>query len=329
MVTRKSFISIILTVFLLSCLFTMTVPILSQKPGEPNPWADINDDTTVDIYDAILLANAYGATIELNKTALLLEANATYASLMSRMDNLNASFIDLMASVQGMNATNLMPLINSLNAQILQLQSNITALNATVTELQTSNASLWTSLAQLKSEVDNINVTLSIRISTLEGQVATMSTTIAAMNATITQLSSSNAILNASVLECMSLIAEMNATFVSRMNVLETELTSLNATVASKLGAPDFDSGWVWINKGQSIILNHNLGTTDVMVYMMGYDNDSTHYTHQIGFGGDNYFGGAGGAYWYELTSTTIKTTRAADDNDWHMIRALIWKVYR
>jgi hypothetical protein len=109
-----------------------------------------------------------------------------------------------------------------------------------------------------------------------------------------------------------------------RITDLETELAVLNAT---KLGQPDYDSTWYNISKGESIILTHNLGTTDVIIYMIGNDTDSAHYIHQIGFGGDNYFSGAGGAYWYELTPTTIKTTRAANDNDWDQMRVLIWKI--
>jgi hypothetical protein len=109
-----------------------------------------------------------------------------------------------------------------------------------------------------------------------------------------------------------------------RIADLETELAVLNAT---KLGQLDYDSTWYNISKGESIILTHNLGTTDVIIYMIGNDTDGAHYIHQIGFGGDNYFSGAGGAYWYELTATTIKTTRAANDNDWDQMRVLIWKI--
>ena len=339
MKTRKNFVGIAISTLLLSCLVSMIVTTRSVGTDSINwnIWADINFDGMVDIYDAIHLANAYGSSGDsINKTALLLECNATYASLMSRMDYLNASFIDLLAAVEGMNATNLMPLINELNSSLLGLQSDVTALGTTVTQLQASDASQLTALAQLGQKVDNINATLSGRIATLEAQVATMNTMIVTMNAAITQLQNSNAILSASVAECRSLIDALNITLSTRMNVLDFQLWYLNATVAwlngtvaSKLGAPEYDSGWYTINQGQSIVLNHNLGTTNVIVYMIGNDTDSTRYVQQIGFGGDSYFGGAGGAYWYELTSTTIKTTRAANDNDWHQMRVFIWKIYK
>jgi hypothetical protein len=209
---KKDLVIVALITFFLTTTLFMIRPTKSDfGPGEYNPWADIDDNGIVDIYDAIRLANAFGLTGDPgNKTELLYNASKTFSEAY-----------------------------------------------------------------------------LTTRINTLEATVAQQQSTIAD---------------------------------------LETELAVLNAT---KLGQPDYDSGWFQLNKSQSIILVHNLNTTDVMCYMMGNDTDGNFYTHQIAYGGDNYVGGAMGVYWAELTSATVKVTRANGDNYWDNVRFLIWKVYK
>jgi uncharacterized coiled-coil protein SlyX len=137
--------------------------------------------------------------------------------------------------------------------------------------------------------------------------------------------------LNASLLDLEAYfetrINTLNATLVeqqSRIADLETQLIILNAT---KLGKPDYDSDWVSINKGQSLIFDHNLGTTDVLIYMIGYDIDATRYINQIKYGGDSDWPYGYGASWSELTSTTVKVTRGGDDPDWDYVRVMAWKI--
>jgi hypothetical protein len=40
----------------------MIIPIRSSTTGKYDPWTDLNDDGTVDIYDAISLANTFGTS---------------------------------------------------------------------------------------------------------------------------------------------------------------------------------------------------------------------------------------------------------------------------
>jgi hypothetical protein len=53
----------------------------------------------------------------------------------------------------------------------------------------------------------------------------------------------------------------------------------------SSVGLPEYNSGWVSINKGQTIRLTHNLGTTNVSIEMWG--KDSGGYIHQRNYGGN------------------------------------------
>ena len=120
--------------------------------------------------------------------------------------------------------------------------------------------------------------------------------------------------LNASLVELQSRIAE-----------LETELAILNAT---KLGKPDYDSAWFSITQGKSVILTHNLTTTNVLVYMVGkYSDYASPYIHQHDYGGELSMGNYYGAYWSDLTETTIRVTRQGQDINWNYIRVVIWKI--
>lgn len=315
MITKKNLVVIILTTFLLSSFLSMIAFTKSTETNEFDIWADINCDGTVNILDAILLAKAYGTSAPagdaINKTELLLQCNATYTSLMSRMDTLNASFIDLLGAVNGMNATNLMSMINDLNASFLQLQSNMTALNTTVTQLQASNTTLWTSVVQLQAQVNSINNTLSTRMSSLESQVATMNTTIAAMNATITA---------------------MNSTMAAQ----QTKIDNLNATITLLLNALDYtptivwDSGWMGptIVGDTTFYYGKTLNITNAMVYMEGRET-LTGDSHIFDYGG--YFDGLyyHGAYWWKLESTSITFHRHGNDSHWNYVRIIIMSFVR
>jgi hypothetical protein len=60
MVKRKDLLIVALATFCLTASLFMVGTIRSAGIGEWNPWADLNNDGVVDIFDAILLANAYG-----------------------------------------------------------------------------------------------------------------------------------------------------------------------------------------------------------------------------------------------------------------------------
>jgi len=81
------------------------------------------------------------------------------------------------------------------------------------------------------------------------------------------------------------------------------------------IGPPDYDSGWVSIPIApQTLTLTHNLGTTEVFVYLIG--NDSHPY-------GIHQWSGAG---WCNLTDTTIDVRRWAEDR-YLQGRVMIWKI--
>lgn len=99
--------------------------------------------------------------------------------------------------------------------------------------------------------------------------------------------------------------------------------------------APDFDSGWVTINDtgtGADILyVEHNLGTQDIFVYMVG--KDQWGFTHQGRFGG--YVDDVGrdtGAYWLAINENTTMVWRDEDDQvwgspRWAQVRLLIWRL--
>jgi len=56
---RKDVIIAVLITFCLTSVLFLTIPSRSIPNDNYNAWADVNCDGTVDIFDAILLANAY------------------------------------------------------------------------------------------------------------------------------------------------------------------------------------------------------------------------------------------------------------------------------
>lgn len=228
MVIKKDLVIAVLATFCLTFALFTVLPTRSSTTNEPkyDPWADLNDDGIIDIYDVTWLCTMYDTTgTPINKTALLYEVNATFTELLSRISNLNASLLDMEA----------------------YLNTKITDLNTSLVEFQ------------------------------------------------------------------------------SRIAELETELAILNAT---KLGKPDYDSGWFNITQGKSVILTHNLTTTNVLVYMIGkYSDYASPYIHQHDYGGELSGSSYYGAYWSDLTKTTIRVTRQGQDANWNYIRVVIWKI--
>jgi len=63
MVTRKNVVLVILATFCLTLTLFMTMPIQSsQEAGEYNPWTDLNGDGTIDIFDIVQVALAFGTS---------------------------------------------------------------------------------------------------------------------------------------------------------------------------------------------------------------------------------------------------------------------------
>jgi uncharacterized coiled-coil protein SlyX len=155
----------------------------------------------------------------------------------------------------------------------------------------------------------NVNATFTELLSRIDS----LNSTITLLNATVTTM-------NASLIQLQSTVDSLNTTLNQRINDLETEIAILNTT---KLGKPDYDSTWCSVSQGGFKILTHNLDTTEVLVYMIGYKD----YINQIQYGGDDTSYYQWGAYWSELTTTTIRITRQSADVNWPWIRVLIWKI--
>jgi len=104
----------------------------SQTTFQYDPWADINDDGIIDIFDLVNLANKYGTTGDpVNKTALLYNVNATLTELLSRIDRLNAPVTWIQSKVDQLDI-----LVTELQLRVLQLSASVATLNLEINELR-------------------------------------------------------------------------------------------------------------------------------------------------------------------------------------------------
>ncbi len=102
----------------------------------------------------------------------------------------------------------------------------------------------------------------------------------------------------------------------------------INPLTISLAGGPDFDSGWMAIQQGQTVTLNHNLGGSSTDNYWVTLD-----YWNAGSGINQTYYGGADisdtnghvGAYWKNLTTTSISVTRRANDTYAVKVRVRIW----
>ena len=118
--------------------------------------------------------------------------------------------------------------------------------------------------------------------------------------------------------------------------------TAPAAALARYPGRAAYDSGWLAINAGQTLQLNHNLGgSVDNYVVDLRFFGASTtlesHGFNQIMYGGDQLIAPvpAGyavddqvGAYWHSLNTSSIKVYRMAQDKTYATkIRVRIWVI--
>jgi hypothetical protein len=95
----------------------------------------------------------------------------------------------------------------------------------------------------------------------------------------------------------------------------------------------DYDSGWIEISEGQTIILNHNLGGDpgEYLVILSG--KSQIGWIHQVNYGSDMDNGEEVGCMWYCLDSMDISVFRCPGDytgvplsERWHYVRVRILK---
>lgn len=104
-----------------------------------------------------------------------------------------------------------------------------------------------------------------------------------------------------------------------------------------KVTPPDYDSGWRAVGADSTLTLSHNLGG-DAFTYMvdMQYQGSSADGINQRYYGGKDFgaspvYGHSAddrvGAYWRNLTSTSITVYRRTEDSYAAQVRIRIWKM--
>lgn len=91
--------------------------------------------------------------------------------------------------------------------------------------------------------------------------------------------------------------------------------------------APDYDSGWISIAAGDGVEVRHELGTSNVFVYLVGRITPGGA-LHQYGYGEDRYVDSGiknKGVYWFSLTTFNIWIVRGAQDTFWEQFRLRLW----
>ena len=174
-----------------------------------------------------------------------------------------------------------------------------------LTEYLTGNGELMTQAA-FRTEL----LTKDTEIATLNNQMSTLNNKISTLENTCMQLSQS--------------------------------LETLESLSDAGFNTPDYDSHWMTIGQGDSVEVNHNLGTTNLLVYLIGEYDDN--YTHQYAYGGneehyieyevtpDFYYNavekfGTLGAWWRTDGQDKIIVTRPSHDDHWHEFRVMIWRL--
>ena len=99
-----------------------------------------------------------------------------------------------------------------------------------------------------------------------------------------------------------------------------------------RVGAPDYDSGWVSVSAGSATTLEHDLGGpwNDYLVDLQFKDTDGTRGVNQRSYGRDDYESSTlglvdNGGYWRSLNSSEITLYRASDDGNADQMRVRIW----
>ena len=98
------------------------------------------------------------------------------------------------------------------------------------------------------------------------------------------------------------------------------------------LGDPDYDSGWVPINQGQTISL-HLVEKYELsaFVYVLGKFGDADagerEVIHQIFLGGEYKGDESAGLTWSMSDEDIIEVRRLPQDANWEKVRVMVWKL--
>ena len=105
-------------------------------------------------------------------------------------------------------------------------------------------------------------------------------------------------------------------------------------------GNPDYDSGWVEMPGDRfdpasppnaPVTLTHGVGTTNLVVYLVGKNRDGIIHQVQNGYVGSSSPGLYYGIRWYNLTDSAITIYRGDDDSNsyfcWDYARVMLWKI--
>lgn len=209
--------------------------------------------------------------------------------------------------------------INELTSRTSALKEDIDVLSGTVSTLQT----------QLEDANGNINDHES-HIALLEDHVATLRAT---QSEIFRQLNTHT-----------HDYSELTGTLPSHAHDYDSEISG-KPTILSEIDVisliedyallkqPDYDSGWTAIAHDSSIDIYHNIGTNNILVYVLGSESGTNPMMHQWAYGGNHfrsewdvntYLGE--GLIW-RCNDEKIWIHRYKSDVQWWEVRVLIWKL--
>lgn len=88
---------------------------------------------------------------------------------------------------------------------------------------------------------------------------------------------------------------------------------------------PDYDSGWFAIAQNAEVTKTHNIAG-DKLVFMWG-KYSAGYKEHHYYYGGVHINTNYVGAFWRNLTDTTVGCYRLPQDGQWINCRIMIWSV--
>jgi hypothetical protein len=114
-------------------------------------------------------------------------------------------------------------------------------------------------------------------------------------------------------------------------NVNNSGNVSYSGALVGAFPRPAYDSGWTGITQGHSDPFTHSLGgSIDNYIVDLTCKSGAPYNVNGYGVGGDMWYEPIGnyyyyGAYWYNLTTSTITVTRGDNDDSCGWVRVRIW----